>query len=448
MKRILVGGCAALLVMAGCADDPSLYVGGPPGATTRLQLSTGDLSIRVGEAVVVGAAALDAVGNVTGDVPSFSACSGAPVTVGTATGENLYSAAASITGAASAVGAGCVNVTAGGVSDTIHVEVGPAGLVIDVADPIIGYDSEDPAANVFTFGATGYDAGGAAVSGSAPLSWSLSNATVAAVNAATGDVTTTGLGSTVLRVRGPGGVNAAAALTIAAPALAGTASASSGNNGALITATRTAGPTFDANTTAFVSFGANAAFIDSYTANSMTIAVPATGQAAGTRADIVFRGMGANDVDRRIPFTLTQGGSGHAWTPASNSCGTGPSLNTNASPGGYMYYTQLDGGGGTNVGTGYGGTVPDQWFTWTNNTGGPADITINLTWLGTADTDMYIYFNCTGGSVGSSAAGNPPYSESVSLLAVPNGTNVNIRLVQYAGQGTVITNGRVRVVVN
>ena len=354
MKRFLVGGCAALLAMA-CADDPSVYLGGPPGPVTRLQLSAGNLSMTVGDQVRVGAAALDAVGNVTGDVPSFTACSGAPVSIAAATGEELFSAAATIQAAASTVGAGCVTVSAGGISDTIHVEVGPAGVVIVGSDTVVSGASSG-------YTVTGYDLAGGAVTGTAPYVWTSGNKARMTADIVSGVMSGRSPGAVAVQVRGPGGANSSRTVTVAPGVFAGTLSANAGSAGLVITATGGAGDDpFDATTTA--TYGGQAAFIEAVSGTVLRVALPATG-AAGAQ-DLNFLNLGSTETAKKV--TVTAGSAFDDQYGASTDLPVGsPGYVASSSPGNWVYFTHSGAGtGSASRGLWNGGAQQDHYFQFT-----------------------------------------------------------------------------------
>jgi hypothetical protein len=346
----------------------------------------------------VGATILDEVGNVTADAPSFSACSGAPVTVSAATGEALFTGAADIQASATSVGEGCVNVSGGGQSDTIHVTVAPAGVRI-VGDPIVGYDSQDPAANVIQFTVAAVDAAGAPLTGSVPWEWTSSNEALFYVDRFSGEVTTRSLGTATLRLVSPGGADHSLVLTLAAPAFNGTANPTSGGPGTLVTLTRAGGGIdFDGNTTAFLDFGGVAAYVDNQTASDLVLAVPAVGKAG--RVDLVVRNYGPSELDRRVVWTnptnsfLDIYSPGNTNTSASSFPATippgTPEVATIMSANNNVYLSHSGyGTGGAAAGAFNGGSQVDHYFRVTN---GGSDIaaTLTLSWTNGSDVDLFI----------------------------------------------------------
>jgi hypothetical protein len=153
MKRFLVGGCAALLVLA-CADDPSLYLGGPAGSPTALELSSQRFVLRAGATATIAGQLRDEVGNaVSGDV-SFASCDPAKVTVGNpaASTQPQWTTEATVT--AVALGDACLTATAASFLDTIQVRIVPGTIVITGPDTVLS-------GGTATFGLEFHDLNGA-----------------------------------------------------------------------------------------------------------------------------------------------------------------------------------------------------------------------------------------------------------------------------------------------
>ena len=384
MKQFLVGGCAALLVLAGCAEDPSLYLGGPPGPATRLQISNGNLSLMVGDQITVGAAALDAVGNVTADVPTFTPCSGVPATVATATGEALYSGAARIQAAASTVGAGCITVAAGGVSDTIHVEVGPAGVTIVGSDTVGSGESVN-------YTVAGFDRAGAAVTGTAPYQWASSNKARMTADISMGIATGRSPGAVTLQVRGPGGGNSARSLTVAPGAFAGTLSANTGGAGLVVTATGGAGDdAFDANTA--VTYGGVTPYLETVSGTVLRVALPTTG-VAGAQL-LTFLNLGPGETAKQVTVTASSAFDDRFGATTDGS-GTAPTYNSVASPANWVYFSHAGFGTGSAArGIQNGGAQQDHYFLVTAGAAGATLSEIRLEWLGGTTGDDFDLIIC------------------------------------------------------
>ncbi|MEX0690567.1 MAG: hypothetical protein WD934_09645 [Gemmatimonadales bacterium] len=373
MKRILVGGCAALLVTAACSDDPSLYLGGPAGPAARIQLSSTSLEMTVGDAATVGAVALDAVGNVTSDAPAFAACSGSPVTVASATPGGLFSSAATIQAAASAVGDGCVLVTAAGLTDSVRLRVGPAGITI-TGPATVG------SGEAGTFAANGFDAAGAAVTGTPSLEWTSSNKALLVTELTEGITSGRTPGAVSLRVRAAGGANATLPVTVTPGAFTGTTSATTGAPGLVITATRGPGDDeFDANSAA--TYGGQTAWVELASPTSMRVALPATGSA--TAQNLLFTGLGPNQTAKQVTFTSTSAFDDRYGNASDLPVGS-PGYVASRSPDNWLYFTHSGFGTGTaNRGIWNGGTQQDHYFQFTTGaTAGTVVMTLQWTNFG------------------------------------------------------------------
>jgi hypothetical protein len=439
MKRFLVGGCAALL-LAACSQDPSLYLGGPPGPATRVQLSSGNVALTVGHSAVVGAAALDEVGNVTADVPTFSGCGG-PVSTASATPFGMFSAATSIDAAASAIGESCVLVSAGGLSDSIHVSVGPAGLVISGPDTVVSTTTG-------AFTATAYDAAGGAVTGTSPLVWTSSSETLMITEFAAGNVTSRGPpGVVAIRVRAPNGVDASRNVTIIPGVFTGTLSASSGSAGLQVTATGAGGAeAFDANTTA--TLGNQVAFFEVLSSTSLLVAIPATGTAGAQDLDML--GLGTAQLAKRAVFTANSAFDDQYGVTTQSEV-TAPGYMASRSPNRWVYFTHSGyGTGSASRGALNGGAREDHYFLITTGAGGGTITEARLEWTnaGTgADVDVYVcpitwggdfdlcaaqlFSGNTGNEVGTNIAlaANTTYFVAASMFTARNNIhNMRLRL--------------------
>jgi hypothetical protein len=394
MKRFLVGGCAALL-LAGCSQDPSLYLGGPPGPATRVQLSSGNVALTVGRSATIGAAALDEVGNVTGDVPTFSACGG-PISTASATPFGMFSAATTIDAAPSAVGETCVLASAGGLSDSIHVTVGPAGLTLTGPDTVVSGETA-------SYTATGYDAAGAPVTGTVPLVWTTSNEALMITEFAAGNIAGRTPGTVSLRTRAANGVDATKSVVILIGTFSGTLSAANGSAGLQVTATSgAADDPFDANTAA--TYGGQAAFVELLGPTSFLVAVPATGVAGAQNLDLT--NLGPNQTARRVSFTANSTFDDQ-YGAVTQAPGTAPSYAASRSPNGWVYFTHS--GFGTGVpsrGLLNGGTQEDHYFLITTGAGGGLITEARLEWTNggaapsggsASDVDVYICPTTWGG---------------------------------------------------
>jgi hypothetical protein len=431
MKRFLVGGCAALL-LAACSQDPSLYLGGPPGPATRVQLSTGNVALTVGHSAVVGAAALDEVGNVTGDVPSFSVCGG-PVSATSATTFGMFSAATTIDAAASTVGVTCVLASAGGLTDSVHVTVGPAGLTLTGPDTVVSGETA-------SYTATGYDAAGAPVTGTVPLVWTTSNEALMITEFAAGNIAGRTPGTVSIRTRAANGVNATKSVVILIGVFSGTLSVADGSAGLQLTATSgSADDPFDVNSAA--SYGGQAAFVELLGPTSFLVAVPATGVAGAQNLDIT--NLGPNQTARRVSFTANSTFD-DKYGATTDGVATAPSYAAEKSPGGWVYFTHSGfGTGAASAGLINGGTQQDHYFLITTGASGGTLTEVRLEWTnaGTgADVDLAICKDddtgCTFGFSGNTAnevvtnkvlAANTTYYVAASMFTARNNIH-NLRL--------------------
>jgi hypothetical protein len=401
MKRFLVGGCAALLV-AACSQDPSLYLGGPAGPVTRIQLSAGQVPMTVGQTVTVGAAALDEVGNVSPELPAFTSCGG-PVTVSAVPGYGSYSAAADISAAPATVGVTCVLASAGGVTDSIRISVGPAGITILGPDTVVsGLTGQ--------FTAVLYNAAGDPLDGNVPLAWSSANEGRMITTFEGGLVSGRAPGSVNIQVRAPNGVIQTRTVIIKPDLFTGTLSAATGNAGDLITATRGPGDsTFDADANATV--GGQVAFVEVTPPSSMRIAIPATGT-AGVR-DLDILSLGAVQLAKRTTFTTTTATDDIFGTTTEDPA-TAPDYLDVRSPGNWVYFTHSGyGTGGGSRGVLNGGTREDHYFLITTGAANTTLSEVRLEWTngGTAPTggfasdfDVYVCPVTWGGDYDQCAA--------------------------------------------
>jgi len=442
MKRFLVGGCAALL-LAACSQDPSLYLGGPPGPATRVQLSTGNVALTVGHSATIGAAALDEVGNVTGDVPTFSACAG-PISAGAATPFGMFSAATTIDAALSTVGETCVLASAGGLTDSIHVTVGPAGLTLAGPDTVVSGETA-------AYTATGYDAAGAPVTGTVPLVWTTSNEALMITEFAAGNIAGRTPGTVSIRTRAANGVNATKSVVIRIGVFSGTLSAANGSSGLQLTATSgAADDPFDANTAA--TYGGQAAFVELLGPTSFLVAIPATGVAGAQNLDIT--NLGPNQTARRVSFTANSAFDDRYGT-ATQLPQTAPNYTAERSANRWVYFTHSGfGTGGGSAGLHNGGTREDHHFMITAGPNGAVLSEVRLEWTnaGTgADVDLYIcpddpafsyatytYAGCTFGFSGNTA------NEVVANVALAPGVRYFVAASMFAARNN-IHNLRLRI---
>jgi hypothetical protein len=379
LYALLVGGVALTVAVQGC-KDPALYVGGPPGAAAALQVSNSKLALAIGETAMIGASALDSVGNATSTMPSFSSCDGSVVSVGTATPFAGFTNAAQLQ--AAGLGVSCVIVQAAGFTDTVKVSTGPAGVVI------VGPDTVG-SGNSASYTVEAYDAAGTVLTGTTAYEWSSSNTGRMSVDAASGEAAGKSTGSVTMRLVAPGGANAVKSLVVAPGVFGGALSATSAAPGALITATRAAdGPEFDADVAA--SLDGVSAYVDEITPDAVMFAVPATGSAAA--GTLTLANMGPLQIAQTTGFTASKAVE-DVYSPGNidNTCnvpGTIPVFENVMSPLGAVYIVH----DGTTHGTGScldaGGGGHDHWFTFTTGATGVIDLV--ATWPLAGDYDLVI----------------------------------------------------------
>jgi hypothetical protein len=296
MKRLgtLLLGAAALAVAQGCSKEPALYLGGPPGPATNQVVSNSNVTVMIGDSAAVGARAEDAVGNATADAVTLSTCNAAIATVTGASSSEEWSATAFIKGAG--MGSSCVLAQSGGLTDTISVTVGPAGVAIVGPDTVGSGNTAD-------YTVVPVDMAGTELTGTVAYAWSSSNTARLVIDADAGTVAGKSTGAVDVRVFAPGGANAKKTVTVAAGVFGGALSATSAAPGVLITATRAAGADpWDTDTQ--VQLAAVSAYVDSYTSDALTFAVPATGSTAA--ATLGFLNIGPNQLAQNTTFTATK----------------------------------------------------------------------------------------------------------------------------------------------
>lgn len=390
LTALVLGGVALAAAVQGCSQDPALYLGGPPGPITDLQLSNSKIALAVGESFMIGATGKDVVGNETADTPSFSSCDPSVVSVASGAGDGVFTASATVQ--ATGLGVSCVLVQAGSFTDTVRVTTGPVGVRV-VGPDTVGSGNEG------TYTIEAFDAAGAALTGTTAYEWKSSNTARLSVNLETGVAQGKGTGAVAVRLFAPGGANALKNLVVVPGVFSGALSATSAAPGALITATRTAtGPKMDADV--LVRVGTTNAFVDLITPETVTFAVPATGSTAA--AVLSLSNMGSAQIAQTTAFTVTAAAADR-WQPGNitNDCSdptSAPAWSTAKSPLGWVYLTH----NGTTQGTRgcqNGGAGFDHYFIYTT---GAADETVDVlaNWTLSGDNDIIIcatdYSDCPG----------------------------------------------------
>jgi hypothetical protein len=388
--RLLRSGAGALLLAAGCSGDPALYLGGPPGPAAELQLSTSRFILRAGESRALGAQPRDAVGNPTGDAVTFGSCDASRITVASAGATEQWSQTATVTGVG--LGESCVTVSAGAVSDTVRVAVGPGSIVISGPDTV-------PSGGLGTYELEFYHLDGTPLVPGADFSPPPIVAVdplllaISAVDPLTYDAAGQQPGDVTIQTSTTadfGTVTGSMIVTVVPGTFAGTLSAASAAPGVLVTAAKAAdGPGFDADSKA--TLGTTTAFVDGYTASTVSFFVPAIGSTDA--ATLTLLDMGPTQIAQTVSFTPTKANE-DVWSPGNiaNDCSIPPEVvdyNANESPGGWVYMVHnrpVQGNRGcVNGGSGY-----DHWFVYT--TGATSEtVDILAYWTAVADNDIYVY---------------------------------------------------------
>lgn len=405
MKRLgtLVLGAAALAAVQGCSDEATLYLSGPPGAAAKIEISNSAVTVVIGKTAMVGARAEDAVGNATGDAVTLSACDGlVSVTPGSATSQ--WSATATVTGAG--MGETCVLAQAAGMTDTIRLTVGPAGVAIVGPDTILSGTGGE-------YTTTAVDAAGNPISGTVPLAWSSANTARLVVGAPTGQARGRSPGKVDVQVTAPGGATAEKEVVVVTGVFAGTLSATSGQPGGLITVARAAdGEQWDEDTQ--VKLGSVTAWVDVFTSSNLTFAIPATGSTSSQT--LGFTNMGPGQVAQNGSFTPTLA-KRDKYDPGNvdNTCSIPATVldyDAAKSPGNAVYIVHdgasvASGGQGTGSCLDAGGDGYDHWFTFKTGATGITDIVAN--WRLAGDYDLVV---CDAAAKVAANAGDCEYGYS------------------------------------
>jgi len=427
MKRIsaLALGVAAFAVAQGCSNEPGLYLSGPAGPAAQVKVSNSNLTMIIGDSLMVAARAEDAVGNATTDATTLSPCDGVS-TVTSQSSSPEWATVAYIKGAS--LGASCVVATAAGITDTIRVSVGPAGVMI-VGPDVVGSGNDG------AYTVVAVDRAGTELTGTVQYAWASSNTARLAVDKDNGAVIGKSPGAVDVRLVAPGGANAKKTLSVNPGVFAGTLSATSAAPGALVTATRAAdGPKFDADVTAKLdAFGT---FVDGFTDNTVTFAVPATGStAAGV---LTLANMSFEQIAQTIAFTSTKA-TGDVYGPANLDPATDPDVDAVKSANGNVYMTSAglcSGGGGADC---------DDFFT---ITAGASDRTVKvtLTWnnseAATGDLDI-LWCNADCSAYVGNFDGAGSSKPEVSTVTIPAGETWHLWINNYSQTATQWSNIKV-----
>jgi hypothetical protein len=433
MKRlsILVLGAAALAAVQGCSDEPTLYLSGPPGPAVALKVSNSAIAMQIGGSTTVGVRAQDAVGNPTSDAVTLTACD-ALVTVGNQAASAQWTATATIAGVG--MGTSCVLAQGAGITDTVHVVVGPAGVLLDGPDTILS-------GTLGQYTASFVDGAGSALTGSIPLKWTSSNTALLVVGELSGSAQGQTPGTVSVRAFAPGGANASRAVVIIPDAFAGSLSSASAAPGQLITVTQSAGsPDFDTDTQ--VRVGGVVAWVDGLVdaivgrARRVMFAVPATGST--TSQALAFSNIGSGQVAQNGSFTPTQAMQ-DVYAPGNLDPFQGPVVDNVKSPGGHIYIV--------NSGACAGGVGADcdDFFT---ISAGATDrtVTVTVNWVNSAgvagDLDILWVDEGFTGYVGNFDGAGSAKPE-VSKVTIPANTTWRLWINNYSQTATQFSNARV-----
>jgi len=391
----------------------------------------------VGDSMMVGARAEDEVGNATAAATTLSACDGVS-SVTSASSSEEWTTLAFIKGMS--LGASCVLAQAAGLTDTIWVSVGPAGVTIMGPD-VVGSGNDG------AYTVVAVDRAGTELTGAVQYAWTSSNTARLAIDKDNGTVIGKSTGSVDVRLVAPGGANAKKTITIEPGVFAGTLSATSAAPGALVTATRAAGgPTFDDDVTA--KLDATGTFIEGFTDNTLTFAVPATGStAAGV---LTLSNMGFEQIAQTTALTATKA-TADKYAPGNEDAtcsGAGvpgaPEFSTIASSGNNVYF--VHGGYGTGSGSRgacNGGTQVDHYFAYTAGASGET-IDVELSWNDGSDVDLYVCTPDLGDCVGSGGGSGSSTGESVTDAVLAANTTYYI-IPSMWSSGSNITNIKMHV---
>jgi hypothetical protein len=194
MTRRLLGLAAAALVLAGsgCVSDPTDALS---GEVTGVRASLSAIQVDVGDSTLITAEATDQQGNALTILPEVSTLDAAIATVTVADIPPLPQRRFYIKGVS--FGEGRVIVTAGQETDTITVRTWPATIGIS------GVNARIRSGESATISLTGLDVSGNPVTGVSPISLTVDDTTVLALDTTTNTVTARNSGFATLTAYGP-----------------------------------------------------------------------------------------------------------------------------------------------------------------------------------------------------------------------------------------------------
>ena len=419
MKHSIAGilGVIVLLATAGCtSEDPALYLGGPPGPTVGLRLSSNRVTVVVGDSVALGARGSDAAGNPTADQPSFTSCDPSVATVGSAITDPVYTNSAWVVGVG--LGVSCIAVQAAGVTDTVLLTTGPATVTITGPDTL-------GSGNSGTFVAEATDRAGNALTGTTSYAWSSSSVPQLAIDPETGIASGRGTGAANIQVFAPGGANGVKRVIVVPGVFGGTLSAASGAPGSLITVSRAAdAPLFDADQG--TSLRGVAAYVDVVAPGQFSFAVPATGS---TTADtLTLLNIGPAQLAQVTTFAATKTNA-DVYSPGNmtNDCSdpaTPIDYASAKSPLGWVYMVHTGSVQGA-TGCQNGGAGNDHYILY--ETGGASEsVNVTAEWRLAGDIDLYIcttdYSDCPAagfsGNTNNEVVNNVPLAANSSYFVI------------------------------
>lgn len=428
LYRRMLAAAATIAIVASCGDKTIIFPGGPGGAPVALSLTSSDFEVVVGKAITFAAVGRDEAGNPTTAAVTITSCNASVASVGSASSDDLWSTIVAVQGVS--LGSTCLTVSVAGISETVTVTTGPAGVVISGPDTV-GSGEEGQ------FTVSGVDAGGAVLSGTTAYVWSTSNGGRLVTDVADGLATGRSTGSVTMRIRAPGGASATKSVTVVPGTFAGTLSAASGLAGDVVSLTRAAGgSTWDADTEA--RFGGQYAWIESVSPDVLQMAMPSTG-ATGAQT-LALSNIGPSQLEQEATFTANSA-FGDAYT-ATNTSADGsipagaPEASAVMTANNNIYFSH--GGFGLDElsrgwWNGPGADQIDHYFKVT--TGGSAvTVTMTLEWDDGSDVDILVL--TAGGGVLATGFSGSSSNEVVTWTFPANSVQYIVATMWTAGSNT------------
>jgi len=370
---LLLAGSAALAA-AGCTEDPSLYVGGPPGAAVKQRLSNSNLVVVVGDSVKLGARAEDEVGNTVGTAPTVTSCDGAVIGVGSAVADPVYTTGAWIRGLG--LGVSCLEVSADGLVDTVQVVTGPPGVGVTGPDTVLS-------GTTGAYSAVPVNLAGDTLAGTTRYEWTPSSTALASVDRNSGTASGKAPGTVGIRIRAPGGAMGVKNVVIVPGVFGGSFPVTSGAPGTLVSVNQDPRFKWDGDTQ--FRLGNLLGFVDRVGPGGaeLFVAVPATG--ATTAQTALFTSIDYLQAALSAPAAFTPTlALDDVYGPA-NLGPPGPVVEAVRSPGRHIYLVNAGtctGGSGANcddfftISAGASPRTVTATLTWNNNTNSTGDLDI------------------------------------------------------------------------